>query len=222
MAATILIVCPQCGKQIKAPLKVLGKKVCCKFCQAAFVARKGDGKEPPGKAAKPAGGKAVKAPSKPASSKPAKPADDADDDDPNPYGLIDISLAARCPNCANEMESEDAIICLICGYNTQTRMRAQMRKIHYTTGWEHFRWLLPGIACALVVFSLIGFNIWYLKKIDELVSWENDSFFKGMWTIGGIKLWVVIMSLGIMWVAGKFAFKRLILHPKPPEVEKHK
>ena len=52
--------------------------------------------------------------------------------------------------------------------------------------------------------------------------WENDNFFLGMWTINGIKLWVVIMSLGAIWFAGKFAVKRLILHPKPPEVEKKK
>ncbi len=223
MATTIRIVCPHCSKQIKAPEKVVGHKVRCKYCRESFVASMGGGKGPPDKAAKPAGGKAAKkSPSKPAAVKPAKAADDAEDDDPNPYGLIDVNLSARCPHCANEMESEDAIICLICGYNTQTRELGKTRKVYHLTGWEHFRWLLPGIACAFVVFAIIGFNVWYLMKIEEVISWENDPFYLGVWTIKGIQLWVVIMSLGAIWFAGKFAVKRLILHPKPPEVEKLK
>jgi DNA-directed RNA polymerase subunit M/transcription elongation factor TFIIS len=209
MATTILIVCPECAKQMKAPENIVGKKIRCKSCQAAFVARKATGKAPPKQAAKPV---------KPAT-KPSKY--EEDDDDPNPYGLIDVDLSKRCPDCANEME-EEAVICLTCGYNTQTREKARTRKIYHLTAGEHFFWLLPGIACALAVFSLIGFNIWYLLKIDDIVSWENDSFFLGMWTISGIKLWVVIMSLFLLWLAGKFAVKRLILHPKPPEVEKLK
>ncbi|MGH7172893.1 MAG: hypothetical protein ACRELF_01765 [Gemmataceae bacterium] len=220
---TILLVCPECGKQIKAPEHVFGKKVRCKFCQAAFVAKPGTDKKVPGKAEKPAGKAAKAPPVKPAPAKPAKPAahDDDDEDDANPYGLTDVNLSARCPDCANEME-EGAIICLTCGYNLRTREKAKTRKIYHLTAMEHFFWLLPGIACALAVCIIIGFNIWYLLKIEDLVSWENDNFFLGMWTIGGIKLWVVIMSLGLIWLAGKFAVKRLILHPKPPEVEKLK
>ena len=214
---TIVLVCPECGKQIKAPEHVLGKKIRCKFCQAAFVAKPGSDKTRPGKAKKPA-----KAPAaKPAPAKPTKP-DDDDDDDPNPYGMIDVSLAARCPDCANELESEDAIICLVCGYNLRTREKAKTRKIYDLTIGEHLIWLMPGIACAVAVFTIIGFNIWYLLKIEDVISWDNDPFYLGMWTIGGIKLWVVIMSLFCIWLAGKFAVKRLILHPKPPEVEKLK
>jgi hypothetical protein len=227
MATTILIVCPECNKQIKAPDNVLGKKVRCKFCQAAFVARKGgadkasagkSAKPPAGKPAKPAAGKP--AAEKPPAAKPAKPVLDDDDDDPNPLGMIDINLAARCPNCANEMESEDAVVCLNCGYNTQTRQQFQTRKVHPLTGGEHFIWLLPGIACALAVCSVIGFDIWYLMKIDDLV--DPDSWYSAMWAHSGIKLWVILMSIFAIYIAGKFAVKRLILHPKPPEVEKKK
>jgi hypothetical protein len=218
MATTILIVCPECGKQIKAPDNVLGKKVRCKFCQAAFVAKKGSDKAAPAKPAKDA--KPAKSPAgKPA--KLAKAADDDDDDDPNPYHLEDISLAPRCPDCANEVE-EGQVICLTCGYNLRTRERLKTRKIYDLTLGEHILWLLPGILCAITVLSVIGFNIWYLMEIDEVVSWDTDPFYLGVWTIGGIKLWVVIMSLGAIWFAGKFAVKRLILHPKPPEVEKRK
>ena len=224
MATTILIVCPKCGKQIKAPDNVLGKRVRCKFCQAAFVATQGAAKAPAGKPAKPPTGKPAKPPAaKPAGSMPTKRAvEDDEDDDPNPYGVTDMDLAYRCPNCANEMESEDAVVCLTCGYNTQTRERVKTRKVHDLTGGQHFLWLLPGIACTLVVLAIIGFNVWYLLKIDVLVSWENDPFYLGMWTISGIKLWIVLISLFFIWLAGKFAVKRLILHPKPPEIEKTK
>ncbi|HEY7427661.1 MAG TPA: hypothetical protein VH682_25745 [Gemmataceae bacterium] len=223
MASTILIVCPECGKQIKAPDNVLGKKVRCKFCQAAFVASKGGNKPAAGKPGKPSAVKSAKAPTdKPAAGKPPKPAVDDDEDDENPYGMTDVNLSARCPNCANEMESEEAIICLSCGYNTRTRELAKTLKTYDNTIGEKFLWLLPGIACALAVLVLIGFNVWYLLKIDDVVDWDKDSFFLGMWTINGIKLWVVIMSLGLIWLAGKFAVKRLILNYSRPEVEKVK
>lgn len=222
MAATIFIVCPECDKQIKAPDNVLGKKVRCKSCQATFVANKTKGKAPPTKSSKPSAGKPAKPPG--GKSAPAKPAkrdiEDDDDDDPNPYGMIDMSFVPRCPDCANEME-EGAIICLTCGYNTRTRERAKLRKVFDLTFGEHFIWLLPGIACALAVSILIGFNTWYLIKINDLID-ENDSWYLYMWRSFGIKTWVVVTSLFLIWLAGRFAVKRLILHPKPPEVEKVK
>lgn len=221
MATPILLVCPECGKQIKAPENVLGKKVRCKFCQASFVAKKGNDKPSSVTAKKPGGKPAKSPPATPAPAKPAKPVhEDEEEEDANPYGLIDVSLSARCPDCANEME-EGAIICLICGYNTQTRERAKTRKVYDLTLGEHILWLLPGIVCAVTVFSVIGFNIWYLMKISDVTE-GSDNFFVWMWAVGGIKLWVVIMSLGVIWFAGKFAVKRLIIHPKPPEVEKLK
>lgn len=207
MATSISIVCPECGKEIKAPENVLGKKVRCKGCQATFVARKASAKAAPPKPAK--------APPKP------NPRSADDDEDEDPYKLVDVSLAPRCPDCANEIEEGD-VICLTCGYNLRTRMKAKTRKIYDTTFGEHFLWLLPGIGCVLAILSLIGFDVWYLMKIDDLVPNPEESWYLVMWTSGGIKLWVVLMSIGLSWLAGKFAFKRLILHPKPPEVEKLK
>jgi hypothetical protein len=51
---------------------------------------------------------------------------------------------------------------------------------------------------------------------------EKESFLGGIASSGGIKLWMVIMSLFGMFVAGRFAVKRLIFNNKVPEVEKTK
>jgi DNA-directed RNA polymerase subunit RPC12/RpoP len=223
MATTILIVCPECGKQIKAPDNVLGKKVRCKFCQAAFVASRGGGNKPTGKPGKPSAGKSAPVPAaKPAAAKPSKPAVDDDDDDDGPvlYGLTETSLAPRCPDCANDME-DDQVVCLICGYNTMTREKGKMVMTYDNTFMDKFIWLLPGIACALTVLILIGFDVWYLLQIDKLVG-KDDSWYLTMCTSGGIKLWVVIMTLFGIYIAGYFAVKRLILNYKRPEVEKRK
>jgi hypothetical protein len=204
MASTMKIACPQCHKEARAPENVFGKKVRCKFCQAVFVAHPGKGQAPPNNAAKPA----------------AKPTAPDDDDDPNPYGLVDISFAARCPNCANEMEDEEAIICLVCGYNTRSRQQYKMTKIYDTTKVEHAAWLFPGIICVLVILATIGFDIWYLMNINDMV--DENTWYSSMWAHHGIKTWVVIMSLFIIFYSGRFAIKRLILHFWPPEVEKVK
>jgi hypothetical protein len=220
MATPIHIVCPKCGKQVKAPENALGKKVRCKFCQAAFVASTGEGKAPPAKSAKPPAAKGAKSPADKKTNKPARLTLDDEEDDPNPYILQDVSLAPRCPDCANEVE-EGQVICLHCGYNLRTREKAKTRKVYDQTFKDYFKWLLPGIACALAVFSLIGFNTWYLIKINDLVD-DNSPWYLYVWSVRGIILWVVIMSLGLIWLAGKFAVKRLIFHPRPPEVEKLK
>jgi DNA-directed RNA polymerase subunit RPC12/RpoP len=219
MAAPILIVCPKCGKQVKAPEKVLGKKVRCKYCRASFVASDSGGNMPPAKSAKPPAGKGAKSPADKKTNRPARLRLDDEEDDPNPYVLQDVSLAPRCPDCANEVD-EGQVICLHCGYNLRTREKAKTRKVYDQTFKDYFFWLLPGIACALAVLSLIGFNAWYLAKIDDLV--DENSWYSSMWAHRGIKTWVVIMSLGLIWLAGKFAVKRLIFHPRPPEVEKLK
>ena len=39
-----------------------------------------------------------------------------------------LHLGFRCPECANEMEGPEAVVCLKCGYNTLTRQRIETRK----------------------------------------------------------------------------------------------
>jgi hypothetical protein len=201
MASTVTIACPECDKKINAPSEVLGKKVRCKACGHTFMARAA--------AAKP----------------PAKPRpDDEEDEGSNPYGVTGMSFAPRCPFCANEMESEEAVICLHCGYNVRTRQLGKTRRVHETTGGDTFLWLLPGILCAIVVVALIVFDVVYWFNSADWFSytqdWDKDPWYS-LFAHLGVRIWLVVMSLFFAWHAGRFAVKRLIQNPKPPEVERY-
>lgn len=234
MAATILIVCSECGKAVQAPADFACKKVRCKDCGNVFVATpttrqavstKSAARTPPQKTAPTPASKApspaskiqTKPTTKTATPPPSKIVPPDDDGDGKPYQVSELDLAYRCPDCANEMESADAIICLNCGYNTVTREKAVTRKVHETTGQDYFIWLLPGIACVIAILTLIGFDIWYCLAIDSLVEKEWYFFIAH----GAFKMWICIGSLYLIWLAGKFAYKRLILNPTPPEIERH-
>ena len=218
MASTITVACPECDKEIKAPAEVQGKKIRCKGCGHAFVVpgpagQSAPGKAPAGKAApnKPASAPAAKAP-------PPKPAaDDEEDDDGKAYGVTTESLTPRCPNCANEMESEDAIVCLHCGFNTRTRTQAKTRKVRHISGGQMFLWLLPGILCALGAALLITLDIVYIVKIEDWVGTEG--FLAATLNTKGTKIWGSIGVVFVVYLLGWFAVKRLIFNPKPPEVE---
>src|SRR5262249_61807412 len=61
----------------------------------------------------------------------------------------------RCPQCAFEM-SEEALICLECGFNTLTRTRLTTLKTYETTSSDRMSWRLPGILCAVGFFLMVG------------------------------------------------------------------
>jgi DNA-directed RNA polymerase subunit RPC12/RpoP len=224
MAATITIVCPECGKNLTAPAKAAGRKVRCKYCDHPFVVKAAADK-PADKAApaRPAAGKA--APSKPpagAHAAPAQPpADDDDEMNSNPYEVTDIDLAPRCPYCANKMPSEDAIICLICGYNTVTRMRAEMKKTYDVTALDWILWLGPAVLCVLFIIGMTVFDILYCVNANTWID-ENADWYIYVWRVFAIKLWAVVISVFVMYLAARFAIRRLVFNPHPPEYEKKK
>ncbi len=194
MANPIVTSCPECKKQMKAPAELGGKKVRCKGCGHAFTL--------PAPAAAP---------------KPA--VIEADD---SPYGVKKDDLdVPRCPHCAKELESDEVVICVNCGYNMKTRQRVGSKKVIETTPGEHFQWLLPGIGCVVGIVVLIGFDLWFC-----LPNWSlgfrkyHDAYGDWDWLdTNGVRLWVVIGTLAVMFFLAKFAFDRLILHPNPPERE---
>jgi hypothetical protein len=218
MAEAITIACPECDKKLTVAAAAVGKKVRCKGCEHVFVVA-----APAAKKAAPAKAPAADPKKKPpdakaGKAKPAKPqVDDDDEENSNPYGVTSLDTAPRCPDCANEME-EGAVICLHCGYNTQTRQQFSTRKVHDTTAGDRILWLLPGILCVLAIILLIVADIFYVTKMQDLVEGEWYDFVGG----GAFKLWFVIFSLFGMFFAGMFAVKRLLIDNVPPEVEKKK
>src|SRR4051812_12327247 len=111
MPSVVEISCPECGKVLKVPEKVLGKKIKCKDCEHAFVAKDpSEAKKPtkpgvkpskPGAAVKPKKEEPRPEPKKdePKKEEPA-PYKFQDDDDegakPNPLGLVAEEDVPRC------------------------------------------------------------------------------------------------------------------------------
>jgi hypothetical protein len=224
MAEAITIACPECEKKITVPAAAVGKKIRCKGCEHVFLIEAPAGKKAAAKA--PAGAKAADAKKKAPDAKagkaaPPKPKTDDDDEDPNPYGVTTLDTAPRCPDCANELESEDAIICLHCGYNTRTRMKHESRAVEDTTGGIWFWWLFPGILCAVFALIFFTFDIWYSVKINTYVDPDNDwyAFIGYPWFLIWC-VWAPTISVNVGLII--FAFKRLVLNPRPPERVKRK
>ena len=66
---------------------------------------------------------------------------------------------------------------------------------------------------------MIGLLVWdilYLVKGNDWFSKDGDWWFLGS---GVVKLWSIIISVAVMLFGGKFAIKRLIFQPSPPEIE---
>jgi DNA-directed RNA polymerase subunit RPC12/RpoP len=201
MGTPLTVTCPQCQQPIKASNELVGKKVRCKGCAHVFVIAAGPAEKPrpPKPAAAPATAKA--------------PAAAVDDEGPDEYAFADHKDAVpRCPHCANEIEA-DAKICLHCGYNTVSRQRVETKKTFETTAGDRLAWLFPGLLSAFAILVLLGLALIYCLLLPDWLqggSWDWLSY-------NGFKLWFVIMCLFGMYYAGKFAVKRLILNPTPPE-----
>lgn len=227
MAEPIDITCPECAKPMKVPGEFVGQRIRCRACGERFYVRTGEEKEEddsPGMMAMIEEEQPKPEKKKPAAKKkPAKPAprkdDDEEDDGKKEYGYTETELGHRCPECANEMDSEDAIICLYCGYNTVTRLRPVVKKMVAYTFWDWFFWLAPPILALLGIPTLIGIDVWYCLSFSYEADKERWYWFL---SYGGIKLWMVIISMFFMFLLARFALKRLIWHPKPPEKIKHK
>ncbi len=207
MAAQILITCPECKKQLKGPAELQGKRVRCKACGQVFAVRA------------PAPSKSAAAPGKTSGAQAAKaqtatppPAPPEEEIPKNPYQLTDIEQGTRCPQCAAEMESPDAVVCLNCGYNTRSRQRMTTIRTYAHTPLDWTIWLAPGILCALAVLALIGL-ICFLWIPAGLPTVAGERW----WGHLSVQIYGSALAAGIAWIAGKFAFRRLVQNTRPPE-----
>jgi hypothetical protein len=217
------IVCPHCRKPGKGPIELEGKYIRCRACKKSFLVKlpaqvkaKAAAQDGPGIYAFAEGDSSHHHEEAPV---PVLPVMDEEEESSNPYGVTDLDERRRCPYCADLMEEED-VICLNCGYNTQTRQHIRTERTYANTPGDVFLWLLPGIICVVSIFLVIGFDFFWWFGLESL-WWKPMDDFLSLTSISlGIRVWEVVISLWIIWMLGKFAFKRLILHPKPEEVKK--
>jgi hypothetical protein len=227
MSVSLSIVCPSCKKKFKGRPEFRGKKVRCPSCSHTFVVgalvpdQAEDAiKAAPGAKAKAAGLRKPVASKAPVAKGVAPPPGDDGDEysgQANPYGVTELDLAPRCPHCANEMESDDAIICLYCGYNTETREIGQTTTVIGTTAGEHFKYLLPGLGSALFLVLLA---VWCLYFSVAFPATVNPKAWWAMLDHESMRMWNALLCLGAMWPAGIYAYKRLIMEPRPKEKKK--
>jgi hypothetical protein len=219
MSASIVISCPKCKQQIKAPAEARGKKVKCKACGEIFAVNLPA--EPPAKK------KTAKAPAEPP--KRAAPVYDDEFDNPNPYDVTELDLSSRCPHCAGEMESAEAIVCLHCGYNTHTRQKGETIKLINHTFADWVVWLGPALLCVLAQFVLLGVHLYlwlaYAKvttlpvlplEYTQTAIISTESAAKEVDGMLWARIWGSVIAALIMYILGRIAFKRLVLNLTPP------
>ena len=214
MAEAPVISCPECHKKFKSKADVGGKKIRCPFCKEVIVAAGAVAST-----AIQAKGKGVAVPSKaddPDAPIPvlglSKPAENEEEND-NPYGVTHLDLSPRCPNCANEMESADAIVCLHCGYNTMTREWGKTEKTIATSGGRHFLHLLPAILAILFVIFQTASMLYYCLVMPyhvagTFMAWTDHE---------SMRMYTVMFTMLDIWPLGYYAYRRIVLNPKPME-----
>jgi hypothetical protein len=219
MAATApIITCPRCQKKFKGKPELFGKRIRCPGCEKPFVVPSPDAKIDEKQLQNVLDFKEEEPEADVKAAIQIKQARQVFQEDEGPANY-DIRRNAdddvpRCPNCANEMESADAVVCLHCGYNTSDRTWGRTEVVKESTGQDRFMWLLPGLLCLLGIFlQVIGCLYYCLVLPDTLTTgWE--------WMgAEACKMWTVIFALFDMWPLGMFAYWRLVLHPDPPERE---
>jgi hypothetical protein len=138
------------------------------------------------------------------------------------YQVTDLDLAPRCPHCAKELVSGDAVLCLNCGYNLRTRTFEKTKVVYQITSADRTAWLMPGFLCVAAVVLIVVFDLWFCFGLHKFwAAWEDPdgvnlppSFSRGL------RAWVVFMTCFAIFYAARFAYRRLVLNPNPPEVEK--
>ncbi len=216
MAATPPITCPDCQKKFKSKADLRGKRIRCPFCNESFIVPVDDAPEDddaplPVQAAPP-----KEQPSEPDDAPIPLAADDEEQEGDDPYAVTDIDLAPRCPNCAHEMPSAEAVVCLNCGYNTLTREWGKTEKLLGVSVGRHTMHLLPGflaLFCLItcLVDRLIYNALWPFMVAD--VTWMQ-------WTdYEGLRMWGTMFGLAFIFAMGRFCYKRFIVKPIPDEMK---
>jgi hypothetical protein len=220
MPATLDVTCPNCGKALKVPADLEGRRVKCKGCDEAFVVKAPKAK----KLAKTK--EAPPPPPPPPAPAYKRPHDEDEDDNPNPITVVHEDDVARCPHCAVELDPPDAVVCSNCGFNNRTRVKAESKKVHAATGGDWASHLAPGIIALLLAIAIIVTDIICLSNMEEWLT-GSDLQDDAVDPVTGKKKFLVrpgafvaliwAFSIVILIPAFKFAWNRLVRDYRPEE-----
>jgi hypothetical protein len=211
MADIPAITCTSCKKKFKTKTDVRGKRIKCPFCAVSFdVPMVID--DDMSTAIKAKGGSGADAATQPV---PAMAADEAPE---NPYGVTEIDLAPRCPNCAHEMPSAEAVVCLNCGYNTLTREWGKTEKLIGISFGRHMAYLMPGIfAMFSILFCMLGllfYDVYWPNAVEQTwlqwLAWTDHE---------SLRMWSASMGMLFMFAMGRYCYIRFIVKPLPEEAK---
>lgn len=220
MPETLKVACPKCKTVMQLSADLRGKKVKCPTC--AVVIAIPAAKAAPGKA--PAKTPAHAGTPPPQEDKAPIPLKRAGDDDE--WGVIDSYAVERtedkliCPFCAHDLE-DDQVVCLNCGYDLIKRDRHGARVLHGTTGFEYFIWWLPAIVCLIILGGCITMIVMMIMGSPDFgaMNWLQRKHLPDHPKWGYVYGSVFFGFIGFL--AARYAVKRLVFNPHPPEREKH-
>jgi DNA-directed RNA polymerase subunit RPC12/RpoP len=100
---------------------------------------------------------------------------DEDEDEggatPNPLGVVDAGEdIPRCPHCAKELDPPDAVVCVHCGFNNLTRVKAESKKTWAPSGGDWFNHLTPGVLALLGWIFLIVLDVVVYLSMDDWLA----------------------------------------------------
>jgi hypothetical protein len=157
-------------------------------------------------------------------SPPKRPFED-DDEGVAQVGVIMEKDVPRCPHCALELVPPDAIVCIHCGFNNRTRVKADTKKVYDPTLGDWLMHLAPGVIAWLVCIGLIVLN--YITA-TQMRSWLEGTFLemdevdaagrKRFYIAPGAFIFLIaFISLGIFIPCLRFGIRRLFVEYRPPE-----
>ncbi|HQR06214.1 MAG TPA: hypothetical protein PLN21_05300 [Gemmatales bacterium] len=195
MAGELKVTCGQCNKVMQVPEVLAGKRIKCRGCSGTLMVPK------------------------PAPPKAATVVDEGKKggmyEQAVAYGITKLDDQVRCAFCASDLD-DGQVVCLKCGYNMQTRERHGVRVLHKHTGGDYFLWHLPSGLCVLaVLFCIFGIVVVWTDFLD-LGEFFTENVQKWKW--GAV--YATAFLAWMIYLAGRFAIKRIFYHPHPPEVEK--
>lgn len=220
MAATPPITCPDCSKTFKSKADLRGKRIRCPFCSESFIVPIVETEEDEEETVAASAPASAPAPAKEQSAADDEPIplalDDGDQQGDDPYAVTEIDLAPRCPNCAHEMPSADAVVCLNCGYNTLTREWGKTEKLLGVSVGRHTLHLLPGFLALFTLVLCIVDRIFYCTVWPFFIA--DTSWMQ--WTdYEGLRMWGSMIGLGIIFMLGRVCYRRFIVKPIPDELK---